>query len=194
MHMYGSVASQLTPHRAYAFVDGAHFREYAQSLGLRWQDVRVSRLASDCIGWAGRAWIDVPISVARTHIYDATDESVEGDVETWLSRHERERDTHVRRGHLRASKRKPREQKAVDVLLAVDALSGAYEGRFGVALFVTGDADFAPVIEAVGLRGVLTMVVGQRNAMATGLAEVADRIGYLPDDLKHYKPSDYWLP
>ncbi len=40
-------------------------------------------------------------------------------------------------------------QKGVDVLLAVDMLTKAYENHYDVAVFIGGDRDFIPLIKAV---------------------------------------------
>ena len=40
-------------------------------------------------------------------------------------------------------------QKGVDVLLAVDMLTKAYENHYDIAVFIGGDRDFIPLIKAV---------------------------------------------
>jgi len=40
-------------------------------------------------------------------------------------------------------------QKGIDILLAIDALTKAYENHFDAAIFLTGDRDFLPLIKAV---------------------------------------------
>ena len=44
-------------------------------------------------------------------------------------------------------------QKGVDILLAIDALSMAYLDHYDSGLFVLGDRDFIPLIEAVKATG-----------------------------------------
>lgn len=44
-------------------------------------------------------------------------------------------------------------QKGVDVLLAIDALSMAYLDHYDSGLFVLGDRDFKPLIEAIKSAG-----------------------------------------
>jgi uncharacterized LabA/DUF88 family protein len=44
-------------------------------------------------------------------------------------------------------------QKGVDVLLAIDALSMAYENQYQSGLFLLGDRDFIPLLEAVKMTG-----------------------------------------
>lgn len=52
---------------------------------------------------------------------------------------------HVRKGHVRRSpKRRNREQKALDVQLAVDALEHAARGNMKLMLLLAGDLDWRP--------------------------------------------------
>ena len=45
------------------------------------------------------------------------------------------------------------EEKGVDIDLAVDMLSGAFEDRYDTAILVSSDGDFKPVVQAVQRRG-----------------------------------------
>ncbi|HML03923.1 MAG TPA: NYN domain-containing protein [Candidatus Bathyarchaeia archaeon] len=59
----------------------------------------------------------------------------------------------VRLGELvKSSKGEPR-QKGVDILMAIDTLSKAYMNHYDVAMFLLGDRDFIPLIEAVKNSG-----------------------------------------
>lgn len=59
-------------------------------------------------------------------------------------------DTHVRCGRLVHRKRKrDREQKRVDVNIAVDMLTHAFRGVMDDVLFVAGDDDFTPLLRAM---------------------------------------------
>lgn len=188
-------------HKAYVFVDGATVRGHFGEIGVRWQDIRLSRLAIDAVSWVGSDWMGGGIRVARVLVYDAMpDEPIDSEVFAWLEQQERDRDTHVRRGYLRADPRDRdrglrRTQKAVDVQLAVDALSGAADRLFECAVFLTGDGDLAPAVEAISNRGILTAVCGPKRSMSEVLARAADRVGYFRDDPEAYNPADYrFLP
>src|SRR6266851_5400747 len=52
---------------------------------------------------------------------------------------------HVRPGSVRRGKK--REQKEVDVLLAVDMLAQGFRGSMSKAILVAGDVDFRPAVE-----------------------------------------------
>lgn len=173
--------------RVYAFIDGGYVRSGLEKLSVAWQDVNLSDVVAVAVNqWIGGKWQGEFMGVSRAFIYDAVaDNAAEDDpVMSWLDRHDQLRDVHVRRGGLAGDPKKgmPRRQKAVDVQLAVDALTFAARGVFDVALFVTGDADFVPVAEAVRDSGPLVAVCGFRESLAEGLQRVADRVGNLPED------------
>ena len=46
------------------------------------------------------------------------------------------------------------KEKGVDVALAVDALQTAVEGKIDVAVLVTGDGDFLPLVRALNKQGI----------------------------------------
>jgi uncharacterized LabA/DUF88 family protein len=57
-----------------------------------------------------------------------------------------------RLGTLKKTKKGPR-QKSVDTLIAVDMLSKAYENHYDIALIISGDEDYLPVVDAVKNTG-----------------------------------------
>lgn len=50
-------------------------------------------------------------------------------------------------------------QKGVDILMAIDSLTKAYENHYDVAMFILGDRDFIPLITAVKNAGKKTLGV-----------------------------------
>jgi len=173
--------------RVYVFFDGGHIRDGLHKIGVPWSQVDLSQVAKVALKWVGSSWRELPMKVSRVYIYDAVPDDADPsqhDVETWLTRNGQQRDAHVRRGHLAGDRRGGQRirQKAVDVQLAVDALMLASNGVFDMALLVTGDADFVPVAEAVRDKGPLVAVCSFGSSLSDALREVADRVGYLPDD------------
>jgi len=79
---------------------------------------------------------------------------------------------HVRPGSVRSGKR--REQKEVDVLLAVDMLTQGFKGSMGKAVLVAGDVDFRPVVEELVRHGVFVEVWYHRSSFAQELPGAAD--------------------
>lgn len=60
-----------------------------------------------------------------------------------------------RLGHLqerKVARKSIFEEKGVDVNLAVDMLSGAYQDRYDTAILVSSDGDFAPLVNEVKRR------------------------------------------
>jgi len=57
--------------------------------------------------------------------------------------------TTLRLGELIKSSKGESRQKGVDILMAIDALSKAYMNHYDTAIFLLGDRDFIPLIEAI---------------------------------------------
>jgi len=65
----------------------------------------------------------------------------------------------LRLGRLIKSSKKKFRQKGVDVLMAIDALTMAYQNHYDTGIFFMEDRDFIPLIEAVKQAGKKTIVV-----------------------------------
>ena len=63
---------------------------------------------------------------------------------------------HVRDGHVRQGGK--REQKGVDVLLAVEAMEHAARGNMSLAMLMSGDLDFEPLLRSLDRLGTPTRV------------------------------------
>src|SRR5437899_969682 len=50
-------------------------------------------------------------------------------------------------------------EKGIDVALAVDALQVGLDGKIDIAVLVTGDGDFVPLVRALNKRGVRVLDV-----------------------------------
>lgn len=80
----------------------------------------------------------------------------------------------VRLGRLVRSSKKKFKQKGVDILMAIDALSKAYENHYDTAIFVLGDRDFLPLVEAVKDAGKKTIGVFWISNVASELLAAFD--------------------
>jgi uncharacterized LabA/DUF88 family protein len=124
--------------------------------------------------------------VDRVFYYDAIDETADEAealrMDEYLRRVENLPEVKVGNpGFLRRAARRGREQKGVDVQLAVDALEWAY-GRHNAAIaLVSGDADFAPLMEAIRHTGTYAFVVAWEQHLAPPLRSAADRVILLED-------------
>ena len=165
--------------RAHAYVDGFNLLQgVRKNSGPRFVNVRtlatiVSQQAENV-----KMWLGMRCAVGRVCYYDTEPDAEHAEnAETvqYLDALDRLPDCHVRRGFLRhASKSPRRQQKGVDVLLAVDMLEDAHRGLMDVAMLFSGDGDFAPVVEAVGQYGPRVVVIAYSESLANELRLVAD--------------------
>jgi uncharacterized LabA/DUF88 family protein len=83
---------------------------------------------------------------------------------------------HVREGYV-STGRKPskRQQKAVDVQLAVDALENAAVKNMAYAALLLGDLDFQPLVVALTRFGVRVTILYEHSTASEPLLEVADQ-------------------
>jgi uncharacterized LabA/DUF88 family protein len=128
--------------------------------------------------------------VRRIFYYDAVDESRPEEAERqerYFARLRRLPDVHVVLGDVRRRVKGPREQKGVDVQLAVDALEVASSGRVDAIALVTGDADFVPLAGAVRRAGPHVIVMAFPSSLSDRLEAEADRSIFLPEP-----PPDSW--
>lgn len=76
---------------------------------------------------------------------------------------------------------KKRKEKGVDVALATDVLSMAWEDAFDVAVLISGDADYAGAVGKVLSKGKNVEVMAFRGTLSEELRKIALRIIYLDD-------------
>src|SRR5712691_1228238 len=167
------------------FIDGGYVRSNLERLGVTWSNLNLRDVAAVAMTLTGhnKQWLGRDFGIARTLIYDAAEEGATTNaVGQWLERHDREAEVQVRRGTVAGGHARSKRQKGVDVQLAVDALQQAQRGTFDVALLLSGDGDFVPVIEAVRESGHLACVCGFESTMASELRRVADRVNFLSED------------
>ena len=159
----------------YVFIDGEYLRR------------RHREAMQDFFGVDGE--IDLSpimrtVEASRVYFYDAIDYAqLTGEADTdWEARvkrlelfHARIRSLsgfHVRSGSVRPGRK--REQKEVDVLLAVDMLVHGFNGSMSRAVLIAGDIDFRPVVEELVRHGVFVDVWYHRKSFAQELPGAAD--------------------
>jgi uncharacterized LabA/DUF88 family protein len=78
------------------------------------------------------------------------------------------------------------EQKEIDVQIAVDAVSDAYENQFDIALIGSGDGDMAPIVRKLKQMGKQVEVASftSGNRLAWSLKTCATRIRDLTYDVR----------
>jgi uncharacterized LabA/DUF88 family protein len=174
--------------RAQCFIDGGHLRATSRrlkkplvnprTLGTTigyselvqfWQTARWSSDSSKFVGHQ-----DVRIGLTRVVYYDARpDDGADPDLESYWRAIEELPDTEIGFGAVRG---RPRRQKRVDGLIAVDMLVGAFTSLFDVAVLVAADADFVPIVDAVRQRGVMVVVAAFEASLSGELRRAADRV------------------
>jgi uncharacterized LabA/DUF88 family protein len=93
----------------------------------------------------------------------------------------------VRLGKLVKTPKQDLKQKGVDILMAIDAVSKAYQNQYDMAIFVVGDADFVPLIEAVKNAGKKTILIYHQEHVTFGLKHSAHmNIGFNTDAMKDW--------
>lgn len=93
--------------------------------------------------------------IIRVYYYDALEESssILGQ-ELYLKSIKKLKQFEDRLGTLKVSRdKKNKSQKGVDTLIAIDMLSKAYQDQYDIAILISGDRDFSPVIDYVKNTG-----------------------------------------
>jgi uncharacterized LabA/DUF88 family protein len=174
---------------AYCFIDGGYLRAVARQYGKPLVD---PRLLADRVAYSGivQTWRRPGVNagftkgnsglretgLARVVYYDARPDEKDYDsspiAEYWKAV-EVLPETEIGFGALRG---RPRRQKKVDGLIAVDMMVGAFTNLFEVAILIAGDSDFVPVVDEVRRRGVMVVIAAVSGSLADELKRAADRI------------------
>ncbi len=174
---------------AYCFVDGGHLRAAARKYNKPLVNPRIladSIVYSHFVQTWRRPGVSIAMSkdnsgqreigLARVLYYDARPDQEDSNpsaIEEYWKAIELLPETEVGFGALRG---RPRRQKKVDGLIAVDMMVGAFTNLFQVAVLVAGDSDFVPVVNEVRRRGVMVVVAAVMESLADELKRAADRV------------------
>jgi uncharacterized LabA/DUF88 family protein len=168
------------------FVDMANFRRYFDENTLKWAGVKAP------INYEALAKTK---DSKKAFFYDCIDDrrkpgETDVDYNARIKEQEDEfakissiENTHVKLGSMTGTY-KNRRQKGVDISLAVDTLRHAERGNMKIALLVTGDGDFKPLVQALVEMGLFAWVMGDKKHTSEELRLAADR--YIPLTLKDY--------
>jgi uncharacterized LabA/DUF88 family protein len=79
-------------------------------------------------------------------------------------------------------------QKGVDILMCVDALTMAYRNHYDTGLFLLGDRDFIPLIEAVKNAGKKTYLFNYVRKVSKELIQTFDfRFGFNKETMERWR-------
>ncbi len=165
-----SIAPKDTPGKASVFIDAAYLALAMKQIGgsARIFHLDLETMSDELVGSYSRL---------RTYFYNVlppnekTAESVR-EYHTSLGLSNR---IEVRLGKMQKTPGDSKNrQKQVDVLLAIDMFRLASSGKMDLAVLVSGDGDFVPLLQAVKDEGVLTKVVYAPESCDNELRVVAD--------------------
>ena len=146
--------------RVMVFIDGAYLRKRCKEFG-----------GHDNVKWSKLSWNFIRMfntygtnpfnaNLIRIYYYDAIVPKTNPDYENDMKYFEKIDSQYaytVRLGkHVKSSKGKDR-QKGVDILMAIDSLTMAYQNQYDTGMFLIADADFKPLIDAVKHAGKKTL-------------------------------------
>ena len=161
--------------QTYTYIDGAYLRDQGKNASIPFPNPRmvVYRILGS-LSELGGPMAGAPPLLRRTSFYDAapSDSSASSELEQYWLFVENQPETDLRFGDVRG---KPARQKGVDVLLAVDMLSAALRQLIDVAILISGDADFVPLVNEVRRQGVTVVVAGVTATTSEELRRAADR-------------------
>jgi uncharacterized LabA/DUF88 family protein len=173
-----------------AFVDGENFairgQEILTAAGIEPSPAAVGWHERDVFLWYPNSHPAEPLGLAsaqsynenpplRSHYYT----SVQGDEPKLAEVRERLRALFFHPDVFK--KEKGRRSKRVDITLARDMLSDAYQGNYELAVLIAGDADYLPLVEEVQRRGRQVALSFFGNVTSDELRLQADRWWDLTD-------------
>ena len=177
--------------RVLVFVDGAYLRKRCEEFG-----------GHDNINWEKLSWTFIRMfntygenpfnaNLIRIYFYDAIVPDGDPDrlgEEKYFDNIDRNYAFTVRLGkHVKSLKKGKGRQKGVDILMAIDALTKAYQNQYETGMFMLGDADFKPLIDAVKDAGKKTVGVSHEPTCSKDLARSFDmRIWLSKDSFKGF--------
>ena len=144
--------------RIIGFVDGGYLRETCKKL-YNHDKIDFLKLQKKFVYWFNvRVSTKYPFQadLIRVYYYDAIVNPEHQDYKTqrkYFSDIEKEMLYVVRLGELVKSSKKRFKQKGVDILITIDALTMAYQDHYDIGMFVMGDRDFHPLINAIKNSG-----------------------------------------
>lgn len=174
--------------RVMVFIDGAYLRKLCEKF---W--------GHDNIRWSKLSWTFIRMfntgltnpfnaNLIRIYYYDAIVPKTHvyyDNQDKYFKKIEGNYAFTVRLGKLVKSPKGKGRQKGVDILVAIDALTKAYQNQYETGMFLLGDADFVPLIEAVKNAGRKTIGIYYKPTCSKDLSDVFDwRIWLSKDNLR----------
>ncbi len=174
----------------YLFIDGGYLRAKFKKCMERYHDEEVPLSISENALALRTFTYPIP---EKTFYYDCVDErEIDNESDAQFAARVKEQEDvfnsirelpgwHVREGRLVGARRNNRTQKRVDVLLAVEMLSHAFNKNMRRAVLIAGDDDFTPLVEELLRHGTYVQVWSDLRFNSMHLMHTADageRMGY----------------
>lgn len=162
--------------RVMVFIDGAYLRERCKKYWGRY-DIHWGKLSASLLRMFNTYGTNpFNINLIRIYYYDAI--APEGNTRRrsqleYFSELDKGYASTIRLRTLVESS-KGLKQKGVDVLMAIDALSKAYQNHYETGMFLVADADFIPLIETVKDSGKKTIGIFERKTCSKELEKRFD--------------------
>jgi len=163
--------------RVMVFIDGAYLRIRCKEFGGN-DNIKWSKLSCSFIRMFNTYGTNpFNANLIRIYYYDAKpperDPYFKNDMK-YFEKIESQYAYTVRLGKLVKTPEGKHRQKGVDILMAIDALTKAYQNQYETAVFLLGDADFKPLIEAVKHAGKKTLGIYYRPTCPKDLSDSFD--------------------
>lgn len=160
----------------YMFIDGAYLSAIAKDVGEQWFgapiDLDYAKLATGC---------------TKTFYYDCLPPKADTEDETAYEARRSAKEAlfnklraykgwHVSEGLAKWRRKRGSQQKEVDILIAVDMLTHTHRRNMSRLIFLAGDQDFRPLVEAVVREGMYVTLWYERASTSQDLLHEADDI------------------
>jgi uncharacterized LabA/DUF88 family protein len=165
--------SPLEP--VYLFIDAEHLRSYYTEFARAWFGNEGQMNFQQLKNQAGAIRLFYYDSLDDRQRRDESSEEFQRRVEARKAEHAAVRaveGAHVRLGTVTGERR--RQQKQVDILLAVDMMNHAVRQNMKTAVLITGDQDFKPVVDSLVLLGTFVRLWGAAKHTSPALIDAAD--------------------
>jgi len=160
------------------FIDGGYLRRLFIDL-FGDDKIDFNKLRSDLVFFYDKTWANpFRANLIRTYYYDGITDEKENEYaqqrEYFDALKENYEGLDVFLGEAVKLTDGTFRQKGVDILMAIDVLTMAYQDHFEAGLFFLGDRDFIPLIEAVKDTGKKTFLYSYRENVPKELTQAFD--------------------
>lgn len=170
--VFGGYAGPKEVH--YMFIDGEQLRRTADEVGNSWFgkpiEIDYPKLQSSC----QKVFYYDCLPAKQHGADDAAFKAKHDSKAAFFNELRRLQGWHVSQGLAKHRKKEAQQQKEVDILIAVDMLTHTHRRNMHRLTFVSGDQDFAPLIEAVVREGMYVELLYPEGHTAQDLIDFAD--------------------